>query len=401
RSPAGAGGIATVHDSGAERALVVDVADQVGVSFAGISPGTKDKLAGLLDPGLKAENPLDLWGTGADTRRVFGGALGVLSADPAVEVTALCVDLVHEYDGDTAYVDALIEVAATTEAPLCLMTNVPSAMDRQEAERLRAAGVPVLEGTRSGLRAMGHLIGFAHSRHRDQPKARPVDAQRQRRWLARLQGGRLAGTDALALLADYGIAVPPYRAVSRRQDAVAAAVEIGWPVVLKTDEPSVAHKSDLGGVRLGLSCADEVAAAFDSVSASLGDRTMVMAMAAAGPELALGIVRDPLVGHLVIVGAGGVLVEILADRAVALPPVDEPAARRLLDRLAVRAVLAGARGALPVDLAAVDSAVAAVSHIAVELGEAIEALDVNPLRCTPDGAFALDGLVEVAGVAPA
>jgi hypothetical protein len=116
-------------------------------------------------------------------------------------------------------------------------------------------------------------------------------------------------------------------------------------------------------------------------------------MALPAPELALGIVRDPLLGPVVVVGAGGVLVELLADRAVALPPVDVAGAHRLLDRLALRPVLDGVRGAAASDLDAVAAAVVAVSQIAVELGEGIIALDVNPLRCGPSGAVALDALV--------
>jgi hypothetical protein len=125
----------------------------------------------------------------------------------------------------------------------------------------------------------------------------------------------------------------------------------------------------------------------------LGSRALVMAMALPAPELALGIVRDPLLGPVVVVGAGGVLVELLADRAVALPPVDVAGAHRLLDRLALRPVLDGVRGAAASDLDAVAAAVVAVSQIAVELGEGIIALDVNPLRCGPSGAVALDALI--------
>jgi hypothetical protein len=118
-----------------------------------------------------------------------------------------------------------------------------------------------------------------------------------------------------------------------------------------------------------------------------------MATAPAGPELALGIVRDPLLGPVVVVGAGGILVEVLADRAVGLPPLDLAGAHRLLDRLAVRPVLDGVRGAPAADVDAVASAVVALSGLAGELGEAVEALDVNPLRCGPWGALALDALV--------
>ncbi len=111
-----------------------------------------------------------------------------------------------------------------------------------------------------------------------------------------------------------------------------------------------------------------------------------------GVELTLGIARDPELGPLVVVGAGGVLVELLADRAVALPPVDRRAARELVDGLRVRALLAGVRGAAPARMDAVLAAITGVSQLAVELGDELAALDVNPLICGPDGAIAVDAL---------
>src|ERR1700754_3963607 len=145
------GGIATVHDSGAERALVADLAHELGVDYAELAPATLATIGGMLDDGLTPTNPLDVWGTGADTRNLFGACLRAMAADPAVAVTALAVDLVTEYDGDTAYADAMLDVAKATGAPLAVLTSVPSAIDRPTAERLRDNGIPVLEGFRSGL----------------------------------------------------------------------------------------------------------------------------------------------------------------------------------------------------------------------------------------------------------
>jgi acyl-CoA synthetase (NDP forming) len=393
RSAAGAG-IATVHDSGAERALVADVAHEVGVKFAEIAQPTRDRLAGLLDPGLEPGNPLDVWGRGAGTRELFRDCMLALEADEAVDTVALCVDLVNELDGDTDYSDSLLDAWARTAKPLCLLSNLSSALDRPAARRLRDSGIPVLEGTRTGLLALGHLLQHARNAGRQPPAPVPVDKARRARWIERLSIGPLAGAESLALLSEYGFVVPPYRAVASAQAAVAAAEAIGWPVVLKTDEPGIDHKSDAGGVVLGLDSTGGLADAYRVLADRLGPRALVMAMAAPGPELALGVVRDPLLGPVVVVGAGGVLVEVLADRAVALPPVDLAGAERLLDRLAVRPVLDGVRGAPPSDVGAVAAAVVAVSLLAIELGDVIVALDVNPLRCGPAGAVALDALIE-------
>ena len=175
--------------------------------------------------------------------------------------------------------------------------------------------------------------------------------------------------------------------------AVGAANELGWPVAIKTAAPGVQHKSDVGGVALGLADADALRTAYEDIAARLGPRVVVAPMAPSGVEVALGVVRDPTFGPLVLVGAGGVLVEVLHDRALALPPIDATGARRIIDRLAVRPILDGVRGAEPADVDALANAVARLSALANDLGDLIAALDVNPMIVSPGGCVAVDALV--------
>jgi acetate---CoA ligase (ADP-forming) len=392
-------GIATVHDSGLERAHVVDVAEALGVPFAEIGQATRDRLAGLLDPGLVPANPLDVWGTGADTRDLFGACMLALADDPTVEAIALAVDLVHEYDGDESYPLALLEVAARTAKPLAVLSNLSAAVDQDLAGQLRGQGIPVLEGTRSGLMALRHLVGHAR---RPPAGADPLgpqphqlgtrDLRRQVRGAALLASGHATGAALLDLLADYGIPVARSMAASDLDGTLAAAEQVGYPVVLKTDEPAILHKSDVGGVLLGIRSPAGLTAAYLEMASRLGSRALVCQTVPAGTELALGIVTDPELGPLIVVGAGGVLVELLADRAVALPPVSPTQAEALVARLRVARLLAGVRGAPPADLSAVIRAVCGLSALAIELGDQLEALDINPLICGPDGAIAVDAL---------
>jgi acetate---CoA ligase (ADP-forming) len=395
----GAGtGLATVHDSGLERTHVMDMAVELGVPLAAIAPATAARLARRLDPGLIPANPLDVWGTGADTRELFGGSLAALAADPAVGAVTLAVDLVHELDGDDSYPLALLDVAARTDKPLAVLSNLGSAVDPAVAADLRDRGIPVLEGTRSGLLALGHLLDHARWRGRvGGPGGGPApggggDALRRRRGSTLLAGGQATGTRLLDLLAEYGIGVARSVAVTDAAGARAAAQSLGYPVVLKTDEPAILHKSDVGGVLLGIADDYQLAAGYADLAARLGPRALVCQSIPAGVELALGLARDPELGPLIVVGAGGVLVELLADRAVALPPVDAVTAAELLDGLRVRKLLAGVRGAAPADMNSVLAAITGLSALAVELGDELEALDVNPLICGPIGAVAVDAL---------
>lgn len=396
RARPGGRGIATVHDSGAERAMVVDLVDELGGSFAPLAPATVDRLSGLLDPGLVPTNPLDVWGTGADTRRLFADAMLALADDPAVSAVALAIDLVHEYDGDVSYPLAAQQVWDSTDLPVAVLSTMHSALDQAQARRLRAHGVPVLEGARSGLVALRHLTSYA-----ERPAASggsvPVDRARRERWRRRLDQAPSAGLDGaagFALLADYGIPAVAVRAAQSQAEAVVAAEQVGWPVVLKTDEPGIGHKSDVGGVLLGLGSADQVAAAYELLEDKLGPRVLVCGNASPGVELALGLVRDPLLGPLVVVASGGVLVELVEDRAVALPPVDADTAARALGRLRADRLLDGFRGGPALDRGAVIAAILGLSQLAVELGDRLDAVDINPLIVGPTGPLAVDVLLD-------
>jgi len=384
-------GIATVHDSGLERAHVADLAAELGVPFAPVGRATARRLAKAIDPGLEPGNPLDVWGTGRDTEPLFAECLAALAADPQVAAVALAVDLVPELDGDEAYPNAVLTAANGTVKPVAVLAGLPASVDPAAAARLRAAGVPVLEGTRSGLLALRHLL--EHAAGRPSPgRPSPGDPARRRRWAPVLSAGPPGSAVLFDLLRDYGIPAVRARAARTRAGTLAAAAEIGYPVVLKTDEPGIAHKSDVGGVRLGLAGPGAAGAAYDDLSARLGPRVLVCETAPPGTELALGLVRDAALGPLLVIGAGGVLIEIFSERSVVLPPVTRSSARVVLAGLRLAAVLAGARGQPRADLDAIAGAIAGLSQLACDLGDLLDALDINPLICGPSGAVAADVL---------
>ena len=228
---------------------------------------------------------------------------------------ALVVDLTRQGEPfDEGYLRVAADVWAATDVPFCVLSNLASAVAQDEATILRDGGIPVLEGTLPGLRALKHLLDDATFRAR--PTAATTSAALPEgvhaRWVARLSEERpFDEHEALAMLADAGIAVVASRVVEDAEAAMAAAEEIGFPVALKTAAPGMAHKSDVGGVRLGVADAPALVLAYGDLAARLGPRVTVAAMAPSGVEVALGIVRDATFGPLVLVAAGGVLVEVL------------------------------------------------------------------------------------------
>jgi acyl-CoA synthetase (NDP forming) len=389
---AGPGGLAAILDSGGERAHLIDVAAREGVPFASISPETIRKLGASLDPGLPPVNPLDAWGTGRDHERIFAECIRALADDPETAAFAYAVDLAGE-DTDPSYTGIALEVLPGLEVPGAVLTNLTTAVAPGAARSLRDAGVPVLEGTATGLAAFRHL--FAYRDHRALPALEPpapISDEVRHRWRTRLRGeAPWTEPETMQLLSDYGIPVVPEEEAGDPEEVGAAAARIGFPVAVKTLE--AAHKSDVDGVRLGLRSADQVLAAYADLAGRLGPRVVVAGMAPRGVELALGIVRDEQFGPVVLVAAGGILLEVAPDRRLALPPLDDPRAMRLVDGLGIRPALDGVRGAPPSDVASVARALVRLSLLAADLGDDLDALDVNPLIASPIGCIAADALV--------
>jgi len=392
---AGPGALATAHDSGGERALMIDAAAAVGVPLAELAPETVSRLEGLLDPGLPAVNPLDFWGTGRKAGEVITGSLRALVDDPNVAALAFGVDMVTDDADEEGYFSCFLRVWPETDKPMAMLSNFAGGIDRNDVRRIYDAGAPALEGTLTGLAAFRHL--FEHRDHRALPPVSgttPVPIEVRERWQARLSTGEpFDEREGLALLADSGVPVVPVEVAESLDEAVAAAERIGFPVALKTARSGIQHKSDVGGVRLGLADRTALADAYGELAASLGPRVTVARMAPEGVEVHLGVVRDPQFGPLVLVAAGGALVEVLRDRRMGMPPLDEARARRLVDRLWIRPLLDGVRGRPPADVHALVEAVVAMAWLAHDLGDRLEALDANPVICSPSGCVAVDALV--------
>jgi len=391
-------GIASLHDSGGERALFVDLATDLGIPLAKISDSTRGRIDTVLDPGLVADNPLDAWGTGIDADRIYVESFMALHDDPETAAVAFVVDLTRQGEPhDEGYLQVARDVYEATTKPFCVISNLPATIAKDEVGMLRDAGIPVLEGTTTGLRALKHLLADASARGRtapDPPEPGPVDLRTKwREMLEHFPGGEFAESMIFELLAGYEVPTVKAGHASTLEEAEWAAHWIGYPIAMKTAMPGIAHKSDVGGVRLHIGDVEELREAYADVSERLGSLVTVAEMAPPGVEVALGVVRDLTFGPLVLIAAGGVLVELIHDRKLALPPIDEDAARRLIDGLAIRPLLGGVRGAPPSDVGALARAVSRLSVLAVELGDLIAELDVNPVIVSPSGCVAVDALM--------
>jgi acyl-CoA synthetase (NDP forming) len=215
------GGLAAIHDSGGERALLVDLAQDHDVPLAHFSPATEERIQRALDPGLRADNPLDAWGTGLGQEGIFVECMHALLSDPDVAGLAFAVDLTTEDTPEEGYIRIAKEVFVATDKPVAVLSNLPSAIEPRDAASLRGAGIPVLEELASGLEAFRHLLEYRDFKAQeplDAPKA--LSASELSRWRARLCRDESFDQREIAhLLADYGI-----RVVDSSLDAPAGAV---------------------------------------------------------------------------------------------------------------------------------------------------------------------------------
>lgn len=391
--PVGPGGLVTIHDSGGERGLLVDLAADEGVPFAAISPATVARIGQRLDPGLPAENPLDAWGTGRDYLGVFRDCLNALVEDPAAALGAVVCDrgpggrIYPEYPGFVR------EAAARSGKPVFLVSNHQGSGFAEEAVSLTREGLPVLDGVLPFLRGVRHLFEYRDFRARaPQPPPAAGEALVER-WRSRLRRTRPDEAASMELLSDFGCPVNRFVVAEDLEGVLAAAERLGYPVVLKSARPGLRHKSEHGGVRLNLDDNAALSRAYGQLSANLGPRVLVAPMVRGGVEMILGMANDSQFGPVVMIGAGGIHAEIFGDVAFALPPFDVAAARRLLGRLAARRLLEGVRGAPAAHVEAVCEAAARFSALAAALGPDLDSIDVNPLIAGPDGCLAADALV--------
>ena len=400
----GSGGLSVMIDSGGLRGTLNDLAEARGLAWSRFAPDTTAFIQSMLPSYLSAENPLD-YGVplSVDRSRLLTALWERVLADPGTAIGGFQFEVFDHFCYAPGLIDTAIAIAKAATKPFFVFNSFHCTRNAAIAARFADHGLPLINGESLMLAAADAVL-----RHRDLnagPPAEPlptVDPAVQSRWRERLhKGGSLDETQALGLLTDYGIEAVPTRAVRDSATAVAAAEALGYPVALKTGEPGIDHKSDHGGVYLGLGDAVAVARAYEQLERDCGPRAVVAAMVEAGVELAFGAVIDPQFGPLIMVAAGGKLVELLADSQVALAPFTAAQAAGLLDRLKARPLLDGLRGAPRADITALAQALSRFSLLAASLRYEIDSIDVNPIIAGPAGAVAVDALVIARAPTPA
>ncbi len=394
----GPGGLSVVTDSGGLREALIDRADAHGSPLAELSQETKASLAARLPEPLHPSNPQDAAGLFAeDFAKPFEDALQILAAAPETAV------LGYEFDArdDFVYEPKLAALAARlpemTDKPCFVFSSFSQAHNRQFSDDLADLGIPVINGADEMLSAVANVLRWRDMKAELATPERPTSLPEPKvvaKWRNTVASAeRVSEAAGLALLKEFGLATVPFLEAEDWPAVLEASASLGFPLALKTAAEGLEHKSDVDGVRLNLTDLAALEAAYGDVSGRLGKRVIVQPMAPKGVEMAFGCVVDPQFGCLVMVAAGGTLIEVLSDRQWALAPFGPAHARRMIDKLICRPLLDGQRGSPPADLEALSQAFAQFSRLSAEMAEVADSIDVNPLIVGPDGVMAVDALV--------
>jgi acyl-CoA synthetase (NDP forming) len=392
----GAGGLVSIHDSGGERQLLIDLAHDAEVPLTQLSAQTTAKLTALLDPGLPAVNPLDAWSAGGpDYHMGMQNCFATLMCDPRAAFGAVIHDRVAGGGIYATYLDYLRAGHAASGKPAFLVANHQGTGSDPQVIAATRAGFPVLDGMRPFLRGAKCLLDYRDHRTRQRGALFQHTEPMLARWRTHLAShGKLGENDALALLREFQLPANPSRIVASAQEARSAARELGYPVVIKTAVPGIDHKSDRDGVRLNIENEAELTAAYQDLSTRIGPHALVAPMIhTPGVEMLLGMIHDDQFGPVVLLGFGGVHVEAVADVVHALPPFDAAEAARLVGRLRLSAMLRSPRykPALAVD--AFCKVAAQFSSLVVALGEQLSEIDLNPVIVHAQGCTIVDALI--------
>ncbi len=402
--------LAIVTNGGGPGVMAVDRATEVGLLLSELAPATQRALDAALPASWSGGNPVDVLEDASPER--YRLAIAACLADEGVDgVVAIVTPQAMSDPDDVAR--SIAEASAAPGKPViaCFMGETSTA---SPLRTLQAAGLPAFGAPEPAVEAFANIVAF-YSNQRllmqvPGPLAQdhqPPDLEGARALVeAALAEGRtgLTESESKGVLAAFWIPVAATAVARSVTEAIALAQQTGFPVAMKVHSPDLAHKSDVGGVRLDIGTTQEVRSAYLQIEASVraavpearieGIAIEPMVRKSHGREVMVGVSRDPVFGPVIALGAGGTQVELIADRAVALPPLNELLARNLIDRTRVAATLRSWRGMPPASLVSLEQVLLRVSEMVCELPWLAE-LDINPLILDENGAVAADARMVV------
>ena len=401
--------LAIVTNAGGPGVIATDALLTLGGELAELSEPTLQALDQVLPPHWSHNNPIDIIGDAGAER--FEQAVEIVAQDP--DVDGLLVIMTPQGMTDPALIaEKLVRFAKLDQKPI-LASWMGGAQAAEGEAILNRAGIPTFPFPDTAVRAFHYMWKYSYNLRAlyETPLLTSSDEAKPQAAEAVIEAARagdrtiLTEFESKQVLAAYGIPTVETRLATSVEEAVAAAQDIGFPVVLKLNSPTITHKTDVGGVKLNLASAEAVRDAFQAIQAAVTEKagarhfggvSVQPMVLAEGYELILGSSIDAQFGPVLLFGTGGQLVEVFQDRALSLPPLNTTLARRFMEQTKIFRALQGVRGRKPVNLAALEELLVRFSRLVTEQ-RWIKEIDINPLLASPERLIALDARVVVYG----
>jgi len=396
-------GLITV--SGGEIGLIADISEGLSFRYPALSSEAQEKLRQVLPPFTNISNPLDAWGSG-DLENTYPPAMEILAREPEMDMLLVSLDATADLSEKQSQqyltiAKAAAEVKRNHSRTVAFFSNVSGGFDPRIRSVLEEAQIPFLKGARESLKAVDNLFRYSEVIKRGKRHFLGVSVDHEEaREIISGKAGFLKEDEAKRVLEAYGIKRPKEVVVRSLEEALEAASSIGFPVVLKIQSTSILHKTDAGGVALNLANEKELERAFDKMARSpQGAEEFLISQMVEGQvaEAILGISEDPFFGPVVVFGSGGILVELIQDSSLRLPPLGQEEALEMVRETKCYKLISGFRGRPEGDIEELCRALISIGQLAMDYKGRIKALDINPLFIMPkgQGIVAIDALMEL------
>jgi acetyl coenzyme A synthetase (ADP forming)-like protein len=397
--------LAIVTNSGGPGILAADACDRSSLHLSPIRKETADRLREFLPPTASVYNPIDIIGDASHER--YEKTLGVVMQDEFIHAILILLTPTASVD-PKAVARSIVKLAKNADKPI-LTSFMGQRKVRAARKILQDHDIPSYDYPEDAIAALDAMLSYRRWREKPERQCRvfEADTRKVRGIFASVRHQRrqdLIETEAREILRAYGFRLPESRMARTTKEALKAASEIGYPIVMKIASPDVLHKSDMGGVRVKLENDAMVEKAFFDITSNIQVRqpearilgVMVQEMIPQGREVILGITRDIQFGPMIMFGLGGIYVEVLKDVAFRIAPLSVESADAMIHEIRSFPLLRGVRGEAPADIEGIKDALARLSQMAIDCPEIIEA-DINPLLVCPEGqgAVAVDARMTI------
>ena len=382
-------GIASIHDSGGERELIVDLAEDLSIQFAKLSRETKIKLSKILEPTMDTSNPLDAWGSGHKADELFEKAFEAILSDKNVSLGLYVQDWRQDYYLHLMHEKVIFKIKKNSTKPVIAVSNYSMTIDQDMAKRFLDKGIPLVKGTREALIAIKNLLNNKKIVFNER---QCTTNKKFFKWEAFIKNNTLNSAIGFQLLKDYGINVADFGVCQSYSETEKYSKKLGFPVVLKTLKENLHHKTEANGVFTNIKNLTELKIKYNDIRKRLGKEVLISKMINGGLEWSIGMKNDPDFGPAIMVSLGGTMIDLIDEKVLLMAPFSNQELKMKIKELKSFKLLQGFRASKKYSLEKLCETASKLSFLAYDFREYLKEIDLNPVIILENDAIAVDNV---------